>query len=372
MNNFYKVPVLLVLHMPPPIHGAAMVGKYIHDSELINSEYECYYINLATASGLGDIGKFKIKKVFSLLQLLCKIHHSVKEIKPKLVYITPNAKGGPFYKDFVVVMMLKRMGCKVITHYHNKGVLTRQNKTFDHFLYKRFFKGLKIILLSESLYPDVQKYVKKEDVFICPNGIPERSEKCKVTNERSSAIPHVLFLSNLLIEKGVLVLLDALKILKEKGCSFVIDFVGGETAEMNNERFDLEVQQRGFQDVVRYHGKQYGKDKNAFWEKANVFVFPTFYQNECFPLVLLEAMQHGLPIITTDEGGIPDIVKDGENGLICKKNNPEDMAEKLMTLLDNEQLRLKMGQDGYKKYQEKFTLEIFERRFSDILHTLTE
>lgn len=367
-----KNKILFILHMPPPIHGAAMVGQYIHDSKLINSEFDCHYINFATALGLEDIGKFKFKKIFVFLHLLSRLRRLVKELQPNYVYITPNAKNGPFYKDFVIVMMLKLKGCKVVAHYHNKGVSTRQNKTFDNFLYKRFFKGLKIILLSETLYPDVQKYVRREDVYTCPNGIPESNEKSIVINEKSSAIPHVLFLSNLQKEKGVLVLLDALKILKEKGCSLISDFVGGETAQINNERFDVEVLKRDLPDVVCYYGKKYGKDKDAFWEKANVFVFPTFYHNECFPLVLLEAMQHGLPIVTTDEGGIPDVVKDGENGLICKKNNPEDLAEKLMTLLDNEPLRLKMGQDGYKKYQEKFTLEIFERRFSDILHKITE
>lgn len=168
-----KNKILFILHMPPPIHGAAMVGYYIHHSELINSEYECYYINLTTASELEDIGKFKVKKVFCFCQLLRKIHHSVKEIDPQLVYVTPNAKGGPFYKDYIVVMMLKKMGCKIVAHYHNKGVATRQDRWLDNLLYRRFFKGIKVILLGETLYQDIKKYVRREDVYICPNGIPE-------------------------------------------------------------------------------------------------------------------------------------------------------------------------------------------------------
>ena len=61
---------LFILHLPPPVHGAAMVGKYIHDSELINSEYDCHYINLAIASSLEDIGKVGIKKLWHFIQLL--------------------------------------------------------------------------------------------------------------------------------------------------------------------------------------------------------------------------------------------------------------------------------------------------------------
>lgn len=168
-----KRKIVFILHMPPPVHGAALVGKYIHDSKLINSEFDCHYINLTTASGLEDIGKFKLKKIMFFCRLLLQIRQSINKIHPQLVYITPNAKGGPFYKDFVVVMMLKMMGCKIVVHYHNKGVASKQDKWVDNMLYRWFFKGIKVILLGEALCQDVKKFVKREDVYICANGIPE-------------------------------------------------------------------------------------------------------------------------------------------------------------------------------------------------------
>lgn len=150
-----------------------MVGQYIHDSKLINREFDCHYINLTIAKNLQDIGKVGIRKLFDFIKLLKKIRHEVKVVKPQLVYVTPNACGGAFYKDYIVVQMIKRMGYQVVVHYHNKGVATRQNRFLDNILYQRFFKGIKVILLSECLYSDVMKYVKREDVFVCPNGIPE-------------------------------------------------------------------------------------------------------------------------------------------------------------------------------------------------------
>lgn len=368
--------VLFILHLPPPVHGAAMVGKYIHDSALMEATFERRFVNLATASGLEDIGRFKVRKIVSFFGLLWQVFRQVRVFKPELVYITPNAKGGAFYKDFVVVMLLRSLGCKVVAHYHNKGVASRQDRALDDFLYRRFFKHLKVILLSERLYPDIQRYVKKGDVLVCPNGIPQISENSQIPQrsgafkEESADVPRLLFLSNLLIEKGVLVLLDALKMLKEKGCSFVCDIIGGETAEMDAERLAQELQARDIQDVVSYGGKRYGSDKVACLEKADIFVFPTFYQNECFPLVLLEAMQYSLPIVTTDEGGIADIVHDGENGLICEKNNPEDLAEKICLLLSDRLLRLQMGQSGLEKFKDQFTLEVFEKRLTEIFKGL--
>ena len=101
-----KPKILFIMHMPPPVHGAAMVGQYIHDSEIINENYECHYINLTTAKNLQDIGKVGMRKLFDFFKLLKKIRRAVKNIKPQVVYVTPNACGGAFYQDFVVVEML--------------------------------------------------------------------------------------------------------------------------------------------------------------------------------------------------------------------------------------------------------------------------
>ena len=367
-----KQKILFIMHMPPPVHGAAMVGQYIYDSKLINEKFEGHYINLTTAKNLQDIGKVGIRKLVDFYALLRKIRRSLKTINPDLVYVTPNACGGAFYKDYIVVQMIKRMGYLVVVHYHNKGVATRQNRFLDNFLYQRFFKGIKVILLSECLYDDVKKYVKREDVFVCGNGIPDITNHSTCSDVAASdhidgKVPHVLFLSNLLISKGVVVLLNALKVLKEKGCRFICDFVGGETVEMDAAMFQNEVAKRGLEDMVVYHGRKYGNDKEAFLNGADIFVFPTFYHNECFPLVLLEAMQHHLPCVSTTEGGIPGIIDDGKTGFLVPKHDAENLAEKIQVLLTDAELRQRMGKAGREKFEKEFTLEVFEKRMAEIL-----
>lgn len=366
MTNLKDSSILFIMHMPPPVHGAAMMGKYIHDSKLMTETFNCHYINLTTAKSLQDIGKGGIGKLWKFVKLLFLIVKTLLAVKPQLVYVTPNACGGAFYKDFVVVQLIKAMGYKVVVHYHNKGVATRQDRWLDDKLYRRFFKGIKVILLAEALYADVKKYVKRENVFICPNGIPE-TLIAEPSVERHNPVPRLLFLSNLLESKGVIVLLDALKILKDKGYSFICDFVGGETAEIDAARFEREVEQRGMNTIAIYNGRKYGEEKYSYWRTADLFVFPTYYPNECFPLVLLEAMQHGVPCISTREGGIADIIDEGKTGWIVEREDANALADRMATCLDKREETALLGKNGYEKYIQEFTLSQFEKRITNIL-----
>ena len=119
-----------------------------------------------------------------------------------------------------------------------------------------------------------------------------------------------------------------------------------------------------------YHGKKYGKEKDEAYQQTDIFVFPTYYHNECFPLVLLEAMQYGLPCISTNEGAISDIVDDGVTGYIVKAHNAGHLAAKIEELIDDKQKRMDMGMNGYRKFQEQFTLDMFEKRMSEVLEQL--
>lgn len=368
-SDFMKPKILFIMHMPPPVHGAAMVGQYIHDSKLINEAFECRYINLATARNLQDIGKVGLRKLVDFISLLRIIRKMVITFNPQLVYVTPNSCDGAFYKDFLVVQMLKSMGCRIVVHYHNKGVATRQDRWLDNCLYRHFFRGIKVILLSENLFADVKKYVDKKDVYVCPNGIPASAYEAHIP-QTSDVVPHLLFLSNLLASKGIVVLLDALRILKKRGCRFVCDFIGGETAEMDADGFKHYVRNRGIESVAVYHGRKYGMEKQAFLNSADIFIFPTFYHNECFPLVLLEAMERGLPCISTTEGGIPGIIDDGVTGFLVAKHDVTALADKIQILLSNFSLRRRMGIAGRRKFEREFTLEVFEKRMCEILRRI--
>lgn len=368
--NTSKHVILFILHLPPPVHGAAMMGKYIKDSKRINEAFDSHFINLATATGLEDIGKVGLAKAVRYIKLLRHVRNEVKRLRPSLVYVTPNASGFAFYKDYVLVLMLKHMGCRVVCHYHNKGVASRQDCRLDDWLYRHFFRGVKVILLAEALYSDVEKYVSRDDVIIVPNGIPDVANLS--AKRHYNEVPQLLFLSNLIESKGVIDLLDACKILKERGCKFVCNFVGGETSEINAERFVSEVAIRGISDFAIYKGRKYGEAKVKELVSSNCLVFPTHYPKECFPLVLLEAMQCGLSCISTAEAGIPDIIEDGKTGLIVPANNPEALADAIEKVLSDNAMCKAMGKQGRRHYEHHFTLNKFEENLTAAINRVVE
>lgn len=373
-TNNKKPVVLFVMHMPPPVHGASMMGKYIHDSKLVNDAFDCHYINLTTAKGLEDIGKGGIKKFYAFGKKLIAIRKAIKTLKPDCVYVTPNSAGGKFYKDFVVVEWCKRFCKNVILHFHNKGVQTMQERWLDDKLYRKFFNGVKVILLGEGLYLDVQKYVKRENVFVCPNGLPDECSDNSCT-QKKDVVPHLFWLTNIMLTKGIMEYLEALSILKKKDVKFVADFVGAATMEMNEEEFQNAVKSYDLEDVVNYAGKRYGKEKEEFFNKADVFVLPSY--TEAFPLTILEAMMHRIPVVASNVGGISEEVVHGVNGYLVGgetpimkntfKPSPREIAEYLDILINDSELRKNMGEKGYARYQELFTLEAFEKKFVDAL-----
>ncbi len=227
------------------------------------------------------------------------------------------------------------------------------------------------MLLSWRLYDDISEVVNKEQVVICPNGVApiDRVGSDKMAVD-SNHVCRLLYLSNLIPTKGCNVLLDALRILKDKGVPFVCDFIGGDCPEQSADDFVALIHQKQLEGSAFYRGKKYGVEKENFYRNADIFVFPTFYSAECFPLVLLEAMQYSLPCISTSEAAIPDIVEDGETGFIVHRNNAEALADRIELMIAHPEKRIAMGKNGKEKYQKEFTLNQFEERMKEVLNSI--
>ena len=350
--------------LPPPVHGSAVVSRQIRESPSIREAFDCDFVNLSTSRSLKEVGKGAPVKALRFLGSFLKTFLRLLTHRYDLCYLAITCHGHGFLKDAPFVLLCRMFRRKVVIHQHNKGMSGDVDRWPYRWLLPLVYRKARVILLSWRLYDDISGVVPRENVLVCPNGIdspaPSEGER-----KHSGAVPRILFLSNLIKSKGVFTLLDALQILSRKGYSFQCDFVGSSTKEIDAGIFALETERRGLSAQVSYKGPKYGDEKERVLDEADIFVFPT--ENETFGLCLLEAMAHRLPVVTTDEGGIPDIVEDGVCGFICEKRNPEALSGNIAKLIEDKGLRLRMGEEGFRRQRNLFSGKAFENRMLECL-----
>ncbi len=112
--------------------------------------------------------------------------------------------------------------------------------------------------------------------------------------------------------------LDVLKICNELNktkIDFECNFVGKFQDSEFKKRFEKQLKDFNLEKKCKYLGAKYGDDKKKILEKTNVLVFPTRYENECFPLVILEAFMYGIPVLSYDAGAIKEIISEDYLGV---------------------------------------------------------
>jgi glycosyltransferase involved in cell wall biosynthesis len=349
-----KYKILFIVPLPPPIHGAALRNESLVKSKLLNTHFIIQIIPLRFVDNIENIGKFSFKKITKSIIVLLQILKKLILEKYDLIYFNIALYGFALYRDAIFLFVLKIFRKKVLLHLRTQGVKKQTDKSW---VKKKFFtllfKNTEVICISNHLYEDIKDVYPKRP-FIVNNGIEIININKEINNNPE---PVILFFSNLSQKKGVLDLIEALRILKENKIKFKANIVGPEY-EIKITFLQQLINQYNLNECVAVRGGKYAEEKLKCFREADIFVFPTHF--EAFPGVLLEAMQFELPTIATNEGGIPEIIDHGFTGYLVEKNNINELSKKLEMLITNPELRKEMGKNGRNKFLENYTLDIFE------------
>jgi glycosyltransferase involved in cell wall biosynthesis len=361
-----KPRILFIVQLPPPIHGVTMMNQYTIDNPNWRAKYDVKTLPLHFGQSLDDIGKITSLKMLHMVGFIFRLCRILLTFRPSLVYFTIVPTGKIFYRDALITSLIKLFRCRIVFHLHKRGIdEMAKGSRHKRWLLRRTFKGVKTICLSEKLTADIRTIYKPEP-FILPNGIEIVN---KGIIERNNPAPRILYLSNLVINKGIEVFLQSLVELHNLGCHFHARIVGA-PVDYTVEQAKSFCATAGIAHLVDVVGPKFGPEKFEELEKADIFVLPSF--TECVPLSILEAMQFGLPVIATCVGGIPDILQEGVNGLLIPPGSVKDLSGRLKQLLVNKAQRLQMGFNARERFMQKYTLAKFYDRltgiFEQVLH----
>ena len=364
--------LLYFIKVPPPITGATLMNERVHYSQFLREKFKVRSINISYNKKVNEFGHYSFYKLIIFNLIFIKLLIELLLYRPNLIYFQISPTGLAFYRDSIFVFTMKMFGMKILFHMRGKGIKEAiANSIYKEKYYKSVFKDTYIICLSELLTSDIAS-INYRKIYIVYNGIPVRlNYKNRKLSKLKNDNVNILFLSNLIVEKGIYDFIDALKILIDKGYSNISGTIVGNEADITVHDLNRTLKKKKVDHNIHFKGPKYGHEKYAEYKNADIFVFPTYYKVEAFPGVILEAMQYELPVISTREASIPIIVNDKKTGFLIEPKKPEQIADKIEHLIKNPELRLRMGQEARKKFLEKFTFEIFENNlknvFSDVL-----
>ena len=356
-NDNHKPKILFLAQLPPPIHGASQRNLSVVESKIINENFNLIVLPLSFSKTIKELGKTSFKKFFLFLCFVYRLLKLLFKNKFSFAYYTISVRPLGIIRDALIILILRVFRVKLLYHLRNKGVKNYSKNYFLKFIYVWVFENSKVICLSNSISSDVIDFIKDDQLFIVPNGI--KISSIDIDNKRQLPELNFIYLSHLRKSKGILEFLGAFKELKNQGYSITATIVGDEGDIGFDEVNDFCVE-NGIENDVNVEGPLYNNQKFEALNQADVFVFPTYYFNEIFPGVILEAMQMQLPIISTNEGAIGDIIQHNINGLIVKRRDVKSTADAMIYLIENPDIRTKIALQAKEDFYNKYTMEVFE------------
>ncbi len=218
-------------------------------------------------------------------------------------------------------------------------------------------RAQKITVVSSYIKRGLEKIVKldKNKVQVIPMPASVKKTQCK--KDKRGLI--IATLCRLTEQKGINYLLEACSLLKEKKILCEILILGD-----GPERENLEKLAKRLNLPAEFKGYIPHNEVSSYLGLCDIFVLPAM--GEGFGISLVEAMICKKPVIGTNSGGIPDIIKDRETGLLVPEKDPEALADAIEKLLKDEKLASRLAENGYKYVIENFTSSKIADKMLDI------
>ena len=357
-----RIGIVMVGPSPEVKGGIASVVRSYLQSDL-PSRFRFFYVpSLVDGTTLAKLvtvirGLARFVKILVIQRIhLCHIHF---------------CSGTSFYRKSLFVLLAKLFRRKIIFHSHGGHFhlfYHQDSGPVGRWYIRTVLSFVDVtIVLSEGWKELFRALAPKSRLQILYNGLNGSELYPNLLSNAAASEkdgPVVLFMGRLERPKGIYDLIEAAPEI-QKACPDVRFYLGGE-GEIENIGELCAAQ--GLNQVVSLLGWVDGDRKMEVFHQAQVFVLPSYYEG--LPMVILEAMASGLPVVATSVGGIPEVVEEGVNGYLIQPGDVDALVQRILLLLKDRRLREEIGDHNIQKIKTHFDMDVIIPQLAALYHGL--
>jgi glycosyltransferase involved in cell wall biosynthesis len=356
MDNHIRV--MISTHLGPPLGGpATRYGDLFRSrfAELVQLHYVDHHPRAFSFSRSGQISQSNLASVLTYYAHFVML---LLRVKPHVVHIA-TSEGLSFLKQGIAVALARMSGARVVLapHFSYERLLLRNGLwgAYHRFVLRRC-NGL-IALSKEWLV--LRQWLPGCLIEYLPNAIDLKPYRDlpRPRADGDDQVVRILFLGHIGRDKGSFDLVEAARQLERllPTASWQIELRGEELLPGDLEKLQQLINESGLQERVHIRPPVFNADKVACLASTDLFILPSYHEG--MPISVLEAMASSLPVVATHVGGLPDLVADGENGLLVSPGQPGELAEALAELIGDPGRRMRMGLSGRQRALERHDLD---------------
>jgi len=273
----------------------------------------------------------------------------------------------------IIVGRLVKIPCIIETRHYSDYMYKYGNK-MKQWLDKETVNMADHVIVVSNAGKEVLKNmegVKEEKITVIYNGTsidkfrPYNIKQRRQIRENLKIEEKIIlsYTGRLRPEKGHQYLLEAIFEIKDQYTNIVLLLIGDGVL-----RSDLEAltRQLNIENKVRFLGDR--KDIPELLSATDIYVHPSVVEG--FGISIIEAMAAGLPVIATNVGGIPEIITNGENGILVPPENPQALAEAISDLIEHPDKRKALAENGKQRVVTNFTDEIMVKKYMEVYRNI--
>lgn len=344
------------------VSGVSSVVSFIIDN---NPKYRYVHFQL----GKTDKQKGGIIRIKATLKALKHWHDILKQNQHAIIHYSFPLSKPSLLRDPLFMWLAKKHKRKMVIHIHGGLFLTKKKISF---LWMKILKwvfswNVPFIVLSENEAKTLRTRFGAKQVKVLPNCVDLKEAKAfhRFDNcDSKESIIRIGYLGRIEQNKGITELLEACVKLKEEGIPFELEIAGKEAKE--NEYLPLFSKKLG--NNFHYVGVIYGETKVSFLKRLEVFVLPSYFEG--LPVSLLECMSYGCVPVVTPVGSIPEIVTDGENGMLIKAHDINSIVDKVTFLYKHRDIMKRIGINARNTIFNQYNPQKYIEKLNTLYRTL--